>query len=72
MFNLKKLLWSSTVVAFLLVGCRDTPENRDEETPADSEDTAEEIEDVEADETSEDEIEAESTDTLVGAITDIK
>lgn len=72
MFNLKKLLWSSAVAAFLLVGCRDTPENRDKETPADSEDTAEEIEDVEADETSEDEIEAESTDTLVGAITDIK
>lgn len=70
MFNLKKLLWSSAVVAFLLLGCRDSPENRDEETPADSEDATEEIEDVEADETSEDEIEAESTDTLVGTITD--
>jgi outer membrane protein assembly factor BamB len=70
MFNLKKLLWSSAVVAFLLVGCRDSPENRDEETPVDSEDTTEEIEDVEADETNEDETEVESTDTLVGAITD--
>lgn len=72
MFNLKKLLWSSTVVAFLLVGCRDSPENRDEETPVDGEDTTEKIDDMEADETNEDESEVESTDSLVGAITDIK
>lgn len=58
MIVLKKLLWSSALVALLLSGCRDSPENQDEENPIDTENLTGEVDDVEGNEDAED-VEAE-------------
>lgn len=73
MIVLKKLLWSSAFVALLLSGCRDSPENQDEENPIDTENLTGEVDDVEGNEDAED-VEAEGLEanTLVGAVTDIE
>lgn len=72
MIILKNLFFSSAIVALLLAGCRDSSENREDESSLENEETTEEVEsaEIEDENTEEDEVDDETSDSLVGAITD--
>src|SRR5699024_12528517 len=72
MIILKNLFLSSAIVALLLAGCRDSSENREDESSLENEETTEEVEsaEIEDENTEEDEVDDETSDSLVGAITD--
>lgn len=66
---MKKILWSSTLLALLLVACGDG-ETEETDTPV-TEEPTEEVEPEETDETEEDGV-YNPEDTMVGAITDLE
>lgn len=73
MISLKKVLLSSALIALLLAGCKDRSEKQEDENQLEKEVTTEEVKRTEIDEdnTEEKEADNETSDSLVGAITDI-
>lgn len=74
MILLKKIFFSSALIALLLAGCSESSENPENESPLENEETTEEVDSTEMEDENieENDKDEEVSDSLVGAITNIE